>query len=195
VLAEAQSWGAPHPNLDLLAGALMEALALDSRAAEVHGEALTSARAAFKRCLASSGQLFASRPLPGATSWAARTRLATLDLLTGRSIEALHGFEQVQRERPNLCEAHLGQIEARIDLGLAAEALRKLEPWLAGGSPDAWTLAASAAAALGSSSDAALFAERALDSSVGRSWISPHRRLRLEAVLGCAQRISGSSSA
>jgi hypothetical protein len=162
---------------------------------EVQGEALASARAAFERCLASSGQVFASRLLPGATSWAARTRLATLDLLSGRSIEALCGFEQVQRERPDLSEAHLGQIEARIDLGLAAEALRELEPWLAGGTPDAWTLAASAAAALGSAGDAALFAERALDACAGRSWISPHRRLRLEAVLGCAQRISGPSSA
>lgn len=189
VLAEAQSFGEPHPSLDLLAATLLETVALEASSSDVQDEALASARAACERCLAQAGRTFASQPLPGAATWAARTRLATLDLLCGHTAVALAGFERALSEQPSVLEARLGCIEARIELGSAAEALEELEGLLAGGSPDAWTLAAAAAAALSSSSDAALFAERALDASAGRQWLGPHRRLRLEALTEQLDRI------
>jgi len=186
VLASACEWSETHPNLELLAGALMESLALGGISAGEQSEALATARAAYERCLDQHGRPFRSQPLPGATSWAARTRLATVDLICGRPDEALAGFELALASNPRLAEAHLGRIEALLDLGMAAEALQGLEPWLAAGSPDAWTLAAAAAAALGSAQDAVLFTERARDSSATLPWAGPHRRLRLQALAALA---------
>ena len=105
-----------------------------------------------------------------------------MDLLCGRPDEALPGFERALGENPQLSEAHLGRLEALLDLGMPGEALQGLEPWLPGGSPDAWTLAAAAAGAVGCPDDARLFGERARDAAAGRSWAGRHRALRLEAI-------------
>lgn len=182
VLARAVDLELAHPNLDLLAGALMESVALSGVSPGEEAEALAAARAAYERCLSQHGHLFESRPMPGATSWAAQARLATIDLLCGRPDQSLEGFERTLAANPQLLEGHLGRLEALLDLGMPAEVLEGLQPWLGGGTPDAWTLAASAAAALGAGEDAALFAERARDAAATRAWAGPHRRLRLEAV-------------
>jgi tetratricopeptide (TPR) repeat protein len=182
VLARTVDWGLAHPSLDLLTGALLECLALGSPSPGEQAEALAGSRAAYQRCLQQAERRYEARPLPGATSWAGETRLATVDLLCGRPDEALEGFDRALATHPTLLEARLGRLEALLDLGLAAEALQGLEPWLAGGTPDAWTLAAAAAAALGALDDAGLFADRAREASSTHPWTAPHRRLRLEAL-------------
>ena len=133
VLARAGDQGWTHPNLDLLAGALLEALALGEDSPGAQAEALSASRAAFSRCLGRHGEPSPTELLPGATSWAARTRLATVDLLCGRPDEALTGFERAVRENPQLSEAHLGRLEALLDLGMAGKLSRGSSP----GSPAA----------------------------------------------------------
>jgi tetratricopeptide (TPR) repeat protein len=181
-LAQAREWSDAHPNLDLLSGVLFERLSSTLQDIESLSEVLLTARDAFQRCLDHHGRHFSSEVLPGATSWAAATRLGTMELALGRPEAAQAAFEQALTSKHASSEAQLGRLEALLDQGRAAEVLGALEPWLGAGTPDAWTLAAGAATALGSTADRDLFTQRARDAARTQAWISPRRLLCLEAL-------------
>lgn len=181
-LAQAREWTDPHPNLDLLAGVLFE------RMAGLHPEdpgaleALVTARDAFVRCLAARGKAWSSEILPGATSWAAATRLGAVQLALGDHESALLAFEAALERAPDPKEALLGRLEALIGCGRTAEALPELEPLLPADTPDAWALAAFAADAIGSVDDRTLFFTRARAASQHTPWAGAGRLLRYQAL-------------
>ena len=181
-LAQAREWSDPHPNLDLLGGVVFE------RMASLHpddpgvDEMLLTARDAFVRCLSVRGRAFSSELLPGATSWAAATRMGAVELARGQFDNALAAFEAALEESPDPKEAHLGRLEALIGCGRAGEALSELEPLLPADTPDAWTLAALAADALGSVEDRTLFLARARSAAMRGGWTSPGRCTRFLAL-------------
>lgn len=176
VLTQAESWGASHPNLDLLRGWASEARAVGLSIQDQ--TRLESARCSYEACLAAHGQQFPEEPMPGATSWSARTRQGTVLLRLGESQAALDAFEQALREHPDHLEAVLGASEALLDLGRAEEALHAVEPTLQQLVPDGWTLAARAAHKLGGEGDASALLKRALE-LVTEGFVASHRRTQL----------------
>jgi len=158
------AWGYEHPNLELLAGAAHEQIALarirDDEAAG-RDASLRSAREAFERCLTFHGQSFAEEVNPGATSWAARARLGTILLLEGRPESAWPVFDAARTDRKGFPDAELGMAEAVLAIGDPGGALKQIEPHMALERPDPWILAAFTCDALGQVSEVALLARRA----------------------------------
>lgn len=175
VLAFAARVEPGHPNLELLAGALEESVALDTPDEALRATALARAEQALERCLARAGSLYACELLPGATDWAAATRLGVVRLMQARPREALRAFEQALAVRPGHPEAELGRLEARILVEDPAALLPTLEPRLADPTPDAWVLATLACLRLGATADARSFAREALVRLARRPALSPHR--------------------
>lgn len=149
--------------------------------AAVRSDALGRARDGYLECLRFGGRLFVQAFVGGATSWAAHTRMGTVRLLRGEPKEALRSFEGALALRPSDREPLLGRAEAMIALGDAAGALKLIETLL-DGKPDAWVLAAAAAAELGRPQDAALFARRA-STLAQKGFVAPHRCESLRALL------------
>lgn len=181
-LAQAREWSDPHPNLDLLAGVLFERLAGLRPEDEGADEALLTARDAFVRCLAARGKAYSSEILPGATSWAAATRLGAVELLRGEPENALAAFDAALEESPDPAEARLGRLEALIGCGRASEVLPELEPLLPADKPDTWALAALAADALNSADDRTLFLARARAAAAHTPWAGAGRLARFHAL-------------
>ncbi len=176
VLTQAEAWRARHPNLDLLQGWAAEARAVGN-SLQVR-TLLESARCSYEACLAAHGEDFVEEVMPGATTWAARTRLGTVLLRLGESQAAADAFGQAQVENPSHLEAELGSCEALIELGQVEEALRAIEPTLQHPVPDGWTLAARALYELGVEDEAAPLMTRALELST-EGFVAPHRRTQL----------------
>lgn len=147
-------------------------------------EALAAARDGYRRCLAFGKTIFSTAFVFGASTWAGATRLGTVQMLLGETQDAVRSFDAALAVRPTEREALLGRAEAMIDAGDAAGALHRIESLL-DGSPDAWTLAAVAVAALGRRSDCALFASRA-GALASKGFVAPHRRERLRRLAGAA---------
>jgi tetratricopeptide (TPR) repeat protein len=181
-LAQAREWADPHPNLDLLGGVLFERLACLHPDDEGAPEALLTARDAFVRCLAVRGRAFSSEVLPGATTWAAATRLGAVELARGEHESALTAFESALELSPDPKEAHMGRLEALIGCGRANDVIAELEPLLPTDTPDAWALAAFAADALGSADDRTLFQTRARAAALHTHWASGGRLVRFNAL-------------
>jgi len=181
-LAQARAWSVAHPNIDLLTGLAHERRALAAGDVDHLDRELAAAEAAYGRCLEQCGRTFASETMPGATGWAAATRLGTVRVLAGRPAEALEAFERALAASPEHLEARLGRLEALIDAGQAASALRELPALLSPGTPDAWLLAASAAGSVGRADECARFAEVARTALDRQPWVGSHRAARLAAM-------------
>lgn len=181
-LTRARAWTAPHPNIELLSGLVHERRALAAADVETATGEMNAAASAYQRCLALRGRKFAAEVLPGACGPTGTTRLATARLLLGETRSARELFESVLRDDPRNVECLLGRCEAWIDEGDAANALRELEPLLAGGTPDAWTLSAAAAFAFGELPTARMFAESARNAARTKPWTGGWRRGRLEEL-------------
>lgn len=181
-LAQAREWSDPHPNIDLLGGVLFERWACLHPDDPGAHEALLTARDAFVRCLAVRGRAFSSEVLPGATSWAAATRLGAVELARGEFENALTAFEAALEQSPDPKEAHLGRLEALIGCGRANDVIAELEPLLPADTPDAWALAAFAADALGSAEDRTLFLARAHAAALHTPWAGAGRLVRFRAL-------------
>lgn len=181
-LALAAEWGTDHVNFDYLRGALLEH---ESRRGEP-AQALVHARAAaacFQRCLARAAQPSTAEVLPGATGRAAATELGHLCLRLGQPAEARAVFARALAEDPEHVPALLGRIEAELELGDAAGAIRALEPLLGRTGPDAWFLAARACERLGQLADATLFARSSAREGARTAFLAPHRGAALRAWL------------
>ena len=173
----ARGLGYVHPNLDLLLGAAREQLALDSAGVE-RAEHLERAAEAFEAALAADGRAFTEELSPGATSWAASTRLGVVRLLQGRPAEALGCFEAALARSPAFIDARLGRAEALIDSGHPEDAIRALESMMAEERPDPWLLAALACEAMGDIAEVGILAKRAME-LVDKGFVSHHRTARL----------------
>jgi hypothetical protein len=177
-------WGNDHPNLDLMGGAACEMIALETGGAEGVSWLERSAES-YVACLQRHGEIFAEELLPGATSWAASTRLGTVRLLQGRCAEALDAFETSLVLKEDHVEARLGCAEALLGCAQPEEALAVVEPCLQEPLPDAWVIAAAACDVLGRIDELVLLAGRGRDLAEG-GFMAVHRRSCLEQLeLAC----------
>jgi glycosyltransferase involved in cell wall biosynthesis len=157
-------------------------------------ELLARARDGYQACLGFGARVFAQSFVVGARSWYGAARLGTVELLLERPAQAEQAFDKALALRPGYPLALLGKAEAVLEAGQPARALAMIEKVL-DGSPDGWTLAASAALALGRADDARVFALRAAQVA-GKGFTGSHRRPRLQAVvksLGLTSTRGGSS--
>jgi tetratricopeptide (TPR) repeat protein len=166
-ITTARGWSAEHPNYAWFA----------AHAALALGE-LDAAEREARAALAQRGSVFTQEVLDGVLGWATEELLGQILLRAGRPAEALQAWQRASTERPDRVEAALGQVEALLDLGDAAAALKAVEPWVARGAGDAWTLAGEAAAALGDLDGAVALGARGKDGP----WLDP-RRLRRQRAL------------
>ncbi|MEC7242767.1 MAG: sulfotransferase [Myxococcota bacterium] len=185
-LDTAEAWGVMHPNLDVLKGVCFETDAL-KRMGEPRLSALSKAKECFQRALASSKEPGASEKMPGATSWASRTRLATVNLMLGELAEASANFQAALQEKPDHLEAQLGLAETVLFSGQPELALQLLEPHMNAGQSDAWVVAACASDILAEIDSMQHFTSTAIQFS-DRGFLAPHRRIQMEA-LRCAASI------
>ncbi len=168
-----------HPNLHLLMGVSREARYVVLGGAR---EDLEAAEGHYLRALEFRQRNFASELMPGATSWEATTRLATVRLLLGRSEEARSDFGRALALRPEHREAALGRAEARIDGGDPRGALEEIEQLVSEQDPDVWLLAARAADATGATRDVEIFVARCRELRRAHPFVSRHRERALVAL-------------
>lgn len=163
-IASARELTREHPNFAWSCARAYAALGDRARAQD-----------AVRAVLASTGD-FADEVLEGIRGWRGRLLLATLTLEEAPG-EALRLVECALDERPSE-EASLLRAECLIVLGRPVDALHVLEPWVAEDSAEGWTLAASAAAALGDGATARLFAAR-----IGPRAVAPRRYREMQRAL------------
>jgi tetratricopeptide (TPR) repeat protein len=170
-----------HPDYHFLRAWALEGRALTLPAGPARTALLEQAVASARAALALRGAALPDSCVVGATRHLAAARLGTALVLLGRPAEAQSAFADALALQPGHLESRLGELEARLDCGEAAAVLTVLEPMLSAGPADAWILAASAARALGSSADAALFAQRAA-TLARKGVVSRHRLERLRGL-------------
>ncbi|MEO6711442.1 MAG: glycosyltransferase family 2 protein, partial [Planctomycetota bacterium] len=182
VIQAARSLVADHPNLSLLEGAACEQLALMETAAEAQNAWLRRAEVALKHCLGFHGQASVCELLPGATHWAAATRLGTVQLLAARPLQARESFQRALKTKADHLEARLGCIEALIDADLLGPAIAEAQPLLKHDSPDIWLLAAAAVGRMGRTEDLRLFASQTRQALTRAPFAAAHRKLRWREI-------------
>jgi len=169
-------WNIEHPNLLGMRGMALHRMACLGAEAQRSGLLAASAQD-LGRCLELHGQVYADEVMPGITSWVAASEMGAVALLLGESILALEAFENALAAAPAHREARFGRAEALLELGRLDEGLAALEPLLADGAADEWTLGAVLCSAMGRAGDAQLFMKKAATfGTVGSS--HPYRRLR-----------------
>lgn len=167
-----------HPDLAWAEG--VARLRLAAPGAAERQASLAAAERAFREALAQRDAPQTDLCLRGTSSWRALVGLGHTLLLQGRAGEAARAFEEALRERPDVAEARLGLVGARLDAGDPAAALALAEPLLQE-EPDGWVLAAAAARELGAEADARLLLARAGERS-GRGFTLPGGRDRYEEL-------------
>jgi len=173
-MQEAKLWGVRHPNIALLTGVSHETLALESEG-EVRMSHLMEAERCFEEAIQMGETTWTEDCMPGATDWAASTRLGTVRLLQDKWQQAEEAFSAALAVEPGHTEAILGRAESWIGLNRAEGALSILEPVLEKGGADTWILGGFACRNMGQIDDCRLFleqAERLLEAGL----IAPHRR-------------------
>lgn len=146
-LSEAAGWGVVHPNMFLLQGLALEALA--ARLPEVpRAHALEQAVQALRLAPQWQGRpLPPGAPLlPGATSWAAQARLGACLLALGRPEEARDPLLAAHAAQPDLEDVRLNLAEVLLetDPDQSLHLIGDLAAAAAGGGADAGLLAAAA---------------------------------------------------
>jgi tetratricopeptide (TPR) repeat protein len=178
----------PHPDFEHVRGIAHELLALERSGAERVASA-ERAIAAHVRARGFARATFVLRFMQDASGHEAHLHEGVAHLLCARPDAALRSFDQALALRPNLREAELGRLEAMIDAGRWAEALRSLPPLL-DHRPDAWLLAAACAEASCAPADAVLFTRNAQQRLAAGLW-SPHLRERFTQALCAASAYEG----
>jgi len=173
VLLKAAQLGIVHPNLQLLKGIAMETQALSAN--DQRMTLLRQATTAFAHAIKMGSQTWTEDCMPGATGWAAYTRLGTVLLLQDEWAVAEESFRAALGERPEHTEAQLGLAEALLGQNEYAEALSILEPILQEASSDAWILCAFACRNMGQIEDTKRFVVLAVQ-HIESGLYAPHRR-------------------
>jgi glycosyltransferase involved in cell wall biosynthesis len=181
VASQAARMEGENPDFTFFVAYSYESEVLAAGDPDRRAELLSLSRAGYEACLGFGTRVFAQSFVVGARSWYGAARLGTVELLLGRAAEAERAFDQALSARPGYSVALLGKAEAAIDGGEAPRALGMLEKLL-DDAPDGWTLAASAALAIGRAADARLFALRA-GQLAAKGFTGSHRRARLGRVL------------
>ena len=180
--AAAEERQGPTPDLSFLRGCALESRSLRLAGPEALDH-LAQAEAAYREALAPRPGGGRSAPfVKGADSWNARLRLGTVLLRRGRAAEARSAFAAAAGEAPDPREARLGNAEALLDEGQAAEALGELEPLL-DPRPDGWILAAAAARRLGREAEVSRYLAGARE-RLPAGLVAPHRAVRARAIAG-----------
>jgi tetratricopeptide (TPR) repeat protein len=174
-VAQIRSFGISHPNLDLLEGVAWETRAFADTPAP---EALRRACAAFLAATEHHGTIFDEEVLPGATSWAAATRLGIVLLADQQPKLALQVLEAAVASKEDHRAAQLAHAETLIALGREQEALRALEPILQPRDPNGWLIATEACIALGVEAGARTFYVRLIRAEQAGAKVAAHRRSR-----------------
>jgi len=188
-LHQAVSWGAKHPNLEVLQGVCHETQALNLMG-EARKSVLNTAKNHFEKALSSTGSVDTNERIPGATTWASQTRLATVCLMLGQLEEATAGFSAAIDSKPDHLEAQLGLAEAILFGGDPELAMELVSPHAASGCPDAWVISACAADVLADTESVQAFTSQACTLQP-KPFVAPHRRIQLEALLCAASIYSG----
>jgi tetratricopeptide (TPR) repeat protein len=185
-LNQAVAWGGDHANLEVLQGVCRETQALNLMG-DARKSVLNKAKVHFEKALSSAGSVDSNERIPGATTWASQTRLATTCLMLGQIEEATAGFYAAIDAKPDHLEAQLGLSEAILFGGNPELAIELAAPHCAAGCPDAWIISACASDVLADTESVRLFTQKAYDLRA-KAFVAPHRRIQLEALL-CASSI------
>ncbi|MFK7931836.1 MAG: glycosyltransferase [Myxococcota bacterium] len=170
LLRQGRAQGADHPDLDLLMG--LAGLELDT------DESLAMAESHLRAALDRDGECQAVRPLPGATSSAARVGLATAVAAQGQRDKMQKIMAPMAPNTRRTLAGRLLQAEAALDADEPHKALKLLVHRLENSGADGWILAADAAHRVGRTLDALAFVDRA-EERLPDGLIAPHRRRRL----------------
>ena len=179
-MQEAEAWNIRHPNTALLRGVSHETVAL-KRTGHERAEHLQKAAEAFTEALGMADTTWTEDCMPGATSWAANTRLGTVLLLQDHWQQAATAFVGALEAKPGHVDAILGYAEALIGAGQGQAALSTLEPILEAGGADAWILGCFACRNLGEIEHCRLFLKQA-EQLIDQGLIAPHRREYLDLL-------------
>ena len=171
-LAVVEAREVPNPDFALLRGMAEEVTAFALPEGPAQAAALARALQAYQqaRDLLREGRFL---QVVLATAPLLEVRRGVALVAAGRCAEGASAFRAAERAGGG-AEAAVGLAEAQARGGDPAEALRTLEPHLRE-RPEAWLVAALAAAGLGAAGDARLFLARATERAVG-GWASPHHR-------------------
>ncbi|HPF14609.1 MAG TPA: glycosyltransferase [Planctomycetota bacterium] len=181
-IQQALRWTKEHPNLVFLGGLVHERRWLETQGADHRSARLESAAKAYERCATLGDKPTSTPALPGATSWAAATRLGTVRLLQAKPDQAEVAFERALASKPRHIEALLGLAECQILRGLAAQALSALSPLLHTELADGWILAAWAGFQFGGYQEVAPMVEQARRVLTTRECLATHRLWILEEL-------------
>ncbi|MEC7240566.1 MAG: glycosyltransferase family 2 protein [Myxococcota bacterium] len=173
-LKEAETWNVRHPNVELLRGVSHETLALECEG-EKRSAHLQQAQLSFEKAIEMGDTTWTEDCMPGATDWAAYTRLGTVLLLQDQWQEASKAFVSACDSKPGHVEAVLGRAESLLGLNRAPEALSLLESLLETGGADTWILSGFACRNMGQIDDCRLFLEQA-ERLIDGGLVAPHRR-------------------
>jgi len=185
-LEQAVAWGGNHANLDILRGVCFETAAL-KQMGEPRKDSLEAAKGFFEAALAKRDSPTSNERMPGATSWASLTRLATVHLMLGEIEQAVNRFSEAIDEKPDHLEAQLGQAEAILFGGDPELAIELVGPHCSAGCPDAWVISACAADVMAETQKVCLYTKQA-EGLLSKPFVAPHRRIQFEALV-CASSI------
>ena len=165
-----------HPTLLFQLAITLELRALTASEAAAP-RYLERARAALTACLAQAGKVFAATVNPpGCTGELALRRLGTIALIRGDLAAAHETFASLLEISPSDMEGQLGLAEALLLDGDTSAFDAMISPLLTDQAPDAYTLAASAAARAGDRRRAQHLATQALQQLKHSPFVAPHRR-------------------
>ncbi len=172
-VADVLAWGLDHPNVAYHAGIARERMASrPASPAAIRRDDLEHAASLYER-----GLSWAKVPLlgliPRVQSTLLPLRLGIVRCKLGDALGALRVLQPAVRAHPDDAALTVALAEAQVERGAPAQALKTLEPVLAGGPADAWCVGARAAAGLGERDLADDFVRRAHERGTPREH---HRR-------------------
>ena len=176
VMADARALGLDHPNL-----ALLDATAILEQHPPPDSPELEAAAAALEHALARASDVFVDELLPGATGATAARMLGLIRLLDDDIPAARAALEQSLQAAPADPHTRLALAELHVRTRQPGPALGMVEPLLAKGHPDAWLVAAEAAAVARQRQQVEVLLARAQQTP--QPWLDPKRRRRLARAI------------
>ena len=151
VVQRAEEWNSDHPNLHILAGTILQNMALESEQAT---EYLRAAESSFRFCMSREHETYIEELMPGACTWAAWRGLGEVLIAQRRPEEASHYFSRVLTSGRDDIRSILGSAQSQLMLKRPSEALKTVAPVMQHGKADGWTIAAHACVQVGQFEDA-----------------------------------------
>ena len=178
VVQHAEEWRSDHPNLHILAGTILQNMAIDD---EREIDFLRAAESSFRFCMDRVNETYNEELMPGACTWAAWRGLGEVLVAMGRPEEASHYFERVLADGRDDIRSTLGLAHSLILKKNPTQALKTVAPVMQLAKADGWTIAAHACVQIGQFEDALELYHRAHLAS-RNGFIYPTRRRLLQLV-------------